>query len=450
MVLAVAKALDVAGGGRTIGRVTTTPCDERPLPPPPRGGVLRRGLGRTFGGFPRQFWFQWTGVLVNRLGTFVQPFLILYLTSARGLSIQQAGLVITVWGGGALVAPVVGGWLADRVGRRETLAGGMIAAGVSLAALGAVTSLPAIIVAAFVVGLTGDIYRPAASAHISDIVAPADRQRAYGLLFWAINLGFAVAAVAGGYLAQAGYGLLFALDALTCVLFGLLMWAGASRDHPRAPTTGGPRAGYRTALRDRALLAILALTVLSATVYAQAYVTLPLAMRDAGLPASSYGAVVAVNGLAIVLVQPFAGVWLARFDPGWVLAVSSLVLGAGFAATGLASDGWAFAGTVLLWTLGEIGFAGTVPALVADLAPVEARGRYQGLFGLAFGASFVAGPLLGTAVYAGPGPAVLWTGCLLAGVVVGLGHLAVCRAARRRLAPGAEHPLADSASGPSR
>lgn len=397
---------------------------------PPPGGVFRR----TFGGLPGQFWFQWVGMLINRLGMFVQPFLVLYLTDARGLSTQQAGLLVAVWGSGALVGPLLGGWLADRIGRRATMAGAMLAAAVSLAALGAARTVPMIAVAALFAGITADLYRPAASALVADVVRPQDRARAFGLLFWAINLGFAVAATAGGYLASSGYGLLFAIDAASCAGFAALIWFGIRRETRPARAARATQFGFRTALRDRALVSLLGLTLLYSCVYDQAYVTLPLAIRDAGLPASSYGAVIALNGIVIVALQPFSSTWLARFQPAHVIAVSAFVVGAGFASTGLVHGQWGFGATVVFWTLGEIGMAGLLPAIGAELAPPEARGRYQGLFTLSWAASGLIGPIAGTSLYGGIAPAALWISCLVAGTVLAVGHLALGRALRARSA----------------
>jgi MFS family permease len=216
-------------------------------------------------------------------------------------------------------------------------------------------------------------------------------------------------------------------------VFAALIWFGVRQEtRPARTVRGGSPVGYRTALRDRILVAMLGLTLLYATLYEQAYVTLPLAIRDAGLPTSAYGAVIAVNGVVIVALQPFAGAWLGRFRPATVLAVSGLAVGLGFAATGLAHGPLGFGATVVLWTLGEIGMAGLIPALAAELAPPEARGRYQGLFTLSWAASALVGPIVGTAVYAGIGPHALWSGCLVAGMLLAVGHLGLGRAVRRR------------------
>ncbi|MET7611984.1 MFS transporter, partial [Streptomyces seoulensis] len=75
---------------------------------------------------PRAFWWLWTATLVNRLGGFVVVFLSLYVTLDRGYSASFAGLVTTLYGVGGAVGSVVGGLLADRLGRRTTLLGAQL------------------------------------------------------------------------------------------------------------------------------------------------------------------------------------------------------------------------------------------------------------------------------------------------------------------------------------
>ena len=70
---------------------------------PPRGRT-RAALHARVGGLPRPFWWLWLGTLVNRAGTFIEPFAVLYLTGPRHLSITTAGTVVTVWGAGSLVS----------------------------------------------------------------------------------------------------------------------------------------------------------------------------------------------------------------------------------------------------------------------------------------------------------------------------------------------------------
>ena len=91
-----------------------------------------------------------------------------------------------------------------------------------------------------------------------------------------------------------------------------------------------------------------------------------------------------------------------------------MLLGLGFFLTLFARSIPAYAATVLLWTLGEIAFNAVGPALVADLAPVHLRGRYNGVFGTSFGAAALVAPIIGTLTLEHLGEGWLWSGCLVA------------------------------------
>jgi MFS family permease len=388
-------------------------------------------LYRRIEGLPRAFWVLWSGTLVNRIGLLVEPFLALYLSGARGLSLAATGVVLAMSGAGSVFSQLIGGALADRVGRRATLTFGMLANAAALLALGYVRGLVPLLAAAFAVGLTIDMYRPASAAIVADLITPAERPRAYGLLFWAVNLGFSVAMVFGGLLARAGFIWLFWADAVTCVAFGLLVWRAVPETRARRGGPGQEAGRFLDVLRDPLMIVFVLLSLAVSFVYMQAYTTLPLAMTLSGLHTQAYGLAMAVNGVAIVAIQPLASAWLGRYDLSVVLACGIALIGLGFGLTSLASTTWSYAATVFVWTLGEITTAGTGAAIVASLAPPDLRGRYSGLFGLSFSAGFLLAPLGGTRLLE-HGSGILWLTC--AGICVGaaLGQLAIAPAIRRR------------------
>lgn len=380
---------------------------------------------------PRAFWALWTCQLVNRLGGFVQPFLVLYLTQDRQVSASTAGGVVAAVGAGSVTSQFVGGWLTDRIGRRNTMLIGFLGSAAALIALGQAVSMPVIWATAFLVGLMADLFRPAVSATVADLLGPAERVRAYGLLFWAINLGFSISTVSAGVLSRLGFGPLFWINAGTSVVAAVIIWRMVPETRPALPDTGR-RALLPVALRDVTLLTVIAINIVYASVYFQGYSTLPLVMADDGLANSTYGLVIALNGVVIVLAQPFAVRLLGRRDRSAVLAASMLCVGLGFGLGGLVHDWWGYAGSVVVWTVGEIGFATVFGAIVADLAPVDLRGGYMGLTGTAWGFGSIAGPLLGTAALDNAGRTAVWAACAVLGVAMFAAQLALAPALRRR------------------
>ena len=403
------------------------------LTPPP--GRVRTALHARIGGLPAPFWWLWLGTLVNRAGTFIEPFAILYLTGPRHLSIATAGTVVTVWGAGSIAAQPIGGYLTDRIGRRTTLSFGMFAVALAIGTLAMARGVPAIMLAALFVGIVGDIYRPAASAAVADLLDGEQRTRAYALQFWAINLGFSVAAVSAGLLVRAGFSTLFIVDAITSFVFGLVVLRKVPETRPAsAARPDHDEPAWRLMLRDRLLLVLVALFLCYATLYGQVYVSLPLAVKDAGLGTAAYGLIMAVNGVAIVIVQPLTLNLVARAPRTVLLPGAMLLVGGGIALSATCHSVWAFALTVVIWTLGEIGETTALFTLVASIAPEAMRGRYLGATGLAWGASSVLAPFLGARTYAAS-PGALWLGCLGLSVVAAIGgfalavHLRTTRAA---------------------
>jgi MFS family permease len=376
------------------------------------------------GGLPRTYWILWAGALINRLGGFVMPLLALYLTADRGLGVEQVGLVISLFGAGALLAGPAGGFLADRLGRKRTLTSALVAGAAAMLHLAFARAPLHIAAAAFLLGLFGELYRPAVSAAIADLVPAQDRVRAYGLLYWAVNLGFAVGSALGGAMSRHGWYLLFAGDAATTLAYAGIVWLYVPETRP-SHLSRHPREPLWRPLTDRPFVAFCALIALVGLLLHQGFVTLPLDVRDHGLSPASYGLLIALNGVLIFLLQPLLSRALSPFPRHRVLCASAALLGIGFGMTALVHSVAGYVVSITVWTVGEIIMAGLGPAVAADAAPPAQRGAYQGVFQMSFGVAALAAPLLGSFVFGRFGAATLWTACLATGLVAAAGQLAL-------------------------
>ncbi|MEU2666242.1 MFS transporter [Micromonospora sp. DT46] len=397
---------------------------------------MTRWWSQTAGGLPRVFWYLWSATLINRLGSFVAIYLGVYLVSVRGLSPAYAGIVIGLHGAGSAAGGVLGGIVADRWGRRPAMLTGNVAAAAAALALGLSGHPVAIAALTLLLGLCLGVARPAFTATVIDVVGERDRLRALTLNYWAINIGFAVAATVAGLLVRVEPLLLFAINA--AVLLGTAALIGLTVPESRpAPVTVAQVArvdsgGLGTVLRDRVFLTFTALTGL-AWLCIESSAMLPVALQADGLPASAFGPVIAVNGLMIVLGQLFVPRLIGRFDRSRTVAVAVVVIGAGFALTALADAVWFYALTVGVWTLGEMLMTPSNSALTADLAPAAQRGRYQGVYSLGHAFASFAGPTLGGLVAARFSTDVLWLGLFGLALLVAAGNLLAVRPRARRI-----------------
>ena len=119
---------------------------------------------------PKTAWILFGGTFINRFGGFVLIFLVLYLTK-KGYSATQAGLAASAYGIGAVTASIIGGYLADHLGRRNTIVVSMFASAAIMIALSMADALEVIIGLAALAGFAAELYRPASLALLTDLDA---------------------------------------------------------------------------------------------------------------------------------------------------------------------------------------------------------------------------------------------------------------------------------------
>ncbi|MFF5787260.1 MDR family MFS transporter [Streptomyces sp. NPDC012693] len=389
---------------------------------------LRRSARATVSGLPQGFWWLWLSTLVNRTGAFVLTFLSLYLTVELGHSAWFAGLVVALHGLGGVAGSPLGGALTDRWGRRPTMITMHLAAAAGAAALAVVTSAWAIAAVVLLMGVAMQAVRPSINATIADMVPAHDVRRAYALNYWALNLGFAIASIGGGAAIFLGYRTLFVVDAVATVLCAVIVFLRLPETRPEArlDTAGEPVAEARvsmlTVLRDAPFRTLVLLNLLVCLVFTAPWIGLPLTMADQGLSPSSYGIVIAVNGVVIVGFQLLVNRLTDKRSPVLLLSLSSLLFAFGTGATALAGSSVAFAATVVVWTVGEMIHVPTNAAATARLAPEHARGRYQGVMGMSWAVAGFVAPIGAGALVGGPGPNVLWAVTFAIGVLAAVGY----------------------------
>ncbi|HEX2204623.1 MAG TPA: MFS transporter, partial [Longimicrobium sp.] len=394
-------------------------------------------LARDVRALPRTAWIVYAGTFLNRFGSFVLPFLVLVLVR-RGFSPAEAGIAVSAYGVGGVAAGVMGGHLADRIGRRRTIVLSMFSGAAVMLLLWRAEGIAATVALAGLAGATAEMYRPAAAALLADVTPVGRRVATFALYRMAINGGFAMGPAVAGFLATRSLALVFIGDAVTCVLYGLLVLFAVPPDPPRpapvraAPETAAPPHALRTIAADRAFVTVLAAAVAIAFVYQQATVSLGLEVDARGLSPAHYGVLASLNGLFCLLLElPVASV-TARGKVWAAMAAGALLTGLGFGATALAPGFAALAVTVFVWSMGEMVWAPVAAAYVADLAPAGLQGRYQAAFGLTNTVGLVLASTLGLSVFAWSRGA-LWSLCALTGAAAGL--LCVTLRAAPRPAP---------------
>lgn len=386
--------------------------------------ATRPSLAADLRSLPRPFWVLFTGTFINRFGSFVWPFLTIYLTR-QGYSLTAASMAVSAFGAGALLGGIAGGWLADHFGRRNTIVLGTFGAASCVMLLYAAHTLPVIVGVAAMIGIFAGSYHPAAGALLVDIVPPEQRVRAFAALRLAGNAGFACGTAAGGVLVNYSLFWLFAGDALTTVCYGViaLLWLphGLRGQTERAPWS----AALASLVGNRAFHSLWLAAFGSACIAMQFASTYSLHVMQRGPvldfrgvhlgPETIYGLLISWNGVLIVLAELPLTSWTLRLDARRVMALGYLLEGFGFALNGVAHSIFVLWVGMTIFTVGEMISAPTASAFVARLAPEQLRGRYMGALALAWNSAGIAGPLLGFRLFAFD-PDTLWFACAALGI----------------------------------
>jgi MFS family permease len=360
-------------------------------------------------GLPRPVWILFTGTFLNKFGAFVIPFLSLYMTG-RGFSIKQAGAAMAAYGSGHFIACFVGGHLADKLGRRPTIVLSMFSTAILMFSLSFANTFWGIFGLTALVGFTGELYRPASAALLTDLIPLGERVRAFATYRIAFNAGWAFGPATAGLLAKYSFTWLFIGDAITSALFGVI----ALFFLPAGLRSERKEAGWREAIAvmrlDRRFQRVLLASLLIGVVFFQMVSTLGLHITRLGFSAWTYGTIISLNGLLVVLGELPLTTLSQRFGFDRSMVAGYVCVGLGFGAIGLMTTIPGIIACLIVFSVGEMLTMPLAVAQIADLAPAHMRGRYMGGYGFTWAGSLMIAPIIGSTLFE-LHPAALWVTC---------------------------------------
>jgi MFS family permease len=364
---------------------------------------------------PRGAWILFFGTFLNKFGTFVLPFLAIYMTGL-GFSKPQAGLAIAAYGCGVLCASIVGGYLADHLGRRKTIVLSMFSGAAAMLCLSQARTLTGFALCASLAGLTCELYRPASSALLADLVPAGQRVTAFAAYRMAFNAGWAFGPAVAGLLAKKSFLYLFVGDAATSVLYGLVAFFALPAGLRGTRASGSLLDTFRLLRDNRRFRQLAGAALLIGLVFVQAFSTMSLEVTQAGFSTAIYGMVASLNGGLVVLCELPLTTITKRFPTRSVIALGYIFIALGFGSNALQRTIPLLVLTTILFTFGEMISMPVASAYVADLAPADQRGLYMGTYGLVWSVASIFGPSLGMFLFS-VNHVALWLTCLVLGLV---------------------------------
>ena len=368
-----------------------------------------------YSGLSNSTWLLSLVMLVNRSGTMVLPFMSIYLTSpGMGYSIAQAGLVMGLFGLGAIAGGFLGGRITDRTGFYAVQVGTLSGGGLLFILLGQMKSYPLICMFSFLLSMVNEAFRPANATAVATYSNEANRTRSYALNRLAINLGWAVGGATGGYIASINYELLFWVDGLTNIVAALLLlyfFRPSANTVKTVKTEQEPTNTGLSAYRDRVYTAFILLTVLFAACFFQMFTTLTVYFKkDLHFSESYIGFLMAVNGLVITFIEMVLVFKLeGKRRNTYYIACGVFLCGISYIMLNLFAIAHILAVImILLITFGEIFSMPFMNAFWIGRSSINNRGQYAGLYTMAWATAQTCGPLFGSVIAERFGFEPLW------------------------------------------
>ncbi|MBP2326468.1 MFS family permease [Kibdelosporangium banguiense] len=362
------------------------------------------GVWNTFAQSPLAVKAVLAGVFVNKLGGFLNIFLVLFMT-AQGYSGGQAATALGVYGGGSVIGVLIGGALADWLGARNSTVLSMGGSAVLIAALLYLPNYLLLIVVVALVGTVSQLYRPASATLLAEQTSEERQVMIFAMYRFGLNLGTTAAPLLGFWLYNLDnqqYTLVFLGEALVALVYAVLAFYALPRrvaKKAQADSPAAEKSSYLEVLKDRRFVLFLIANLFVGVVYIQYLATLPLDVSAAGVPIFWYTLAIALNGFIVIAIE----LPVTKVTQKWPFKLTAvlgwLLLAAGIAVYGLPLGPAVILIGTMLWTLGEIVGGPAVFSYPGTAGPAHLRSRYIGSFQFMYGLGTAIGPIIGGALY---------------------------------------------------
>jgi len=376
----------------------------------------------TFNGLSKEVWWLALITFINRSGTMVIPFLSLYLTDDLEFTFTDVSWIMSAFGFGSVAGTWIGGKLTDSIGYYKVMVRSLLSTGFLFIALQFLNTFTSICIGIFLVMVVADTFRPAMFVAMSVYSKPENKTRSVTLIRLAINLGFSAGPAIGGLIITAfGYGGLFWLDGITCILATLLLIKVLN---PRVakPVDDIVVENPVSVYKDKLFWIFFIAMFIFGVIFLQYFSTIPLYYKDVHfLNEFEIGLLLGLNGLFIFILEMPLIKWLEQSSFTKIgLMLFGLVLTAiSFYVLNLTSWMGILVIGMLFMTVGEMIAFPFSNAFAMDRAKKGNQGEYLSMYVMSFSIAHIFGHNIGLRLIDNLGYNNTWY------IMVGLGFIGV-------------------------
>jgi MFS transporter, DHA1 family, multidrug resistance protein B len=351
------------------------------------------------------------------------PFLTIYFSEEFGKS--KAGLLLVFSQIFSVFANLMGGYCADRFGRKRMMVLSAIGQGLSFIAF-ALSSSPWFqspwmgFVAFAIAGVFGSFYWPASQAMVADVVDEKDRSNVFAIFYTSINIAVVVGPILGAIFYVHYRFQLLLVAGVICILLGLILAKWTRETAPVQKSEAFSPDGkwyyflknqlkdYSLIVKDKTFLLFIIAGVLAGQTFMQLDLLIPVYIKDVYTTQSlfslgdwsfsvkgeqAFGIVLAENGFLVALLTVFVTKWMGKYYERNVFVLSSIVYAISIVLFSQTTWIWGFIIAMAVFTFAELMGAGLQQSFVSRLAPEHMRGQYFAAASLRFTISRTIAPL---------------------------------------------------------
>jgi MFS family permease len=372
------------------------------------------------------------GICLNAIGGgMTLSLLLVYLHDMRGFTNTFGGLLLAYGSLVSIIASTPMGALVDRIGPKKVMIGGLLLNSAAAFSLSQVETHFQAILAITAINISGQAIWPSQSVILTRVTPEKDRPKIFAFNFMLLNLGLGLGGLLSSLIIQGGnlrsFQIMYWVDAATFLIY-LLIVLSLRGEHVNAyiAKEDEPQSGSYRDLFTITPLMLLGIggIILFTFGYGTIQAGIPVfATQFLGLSPKWLGIIFGVNTISIVLFQPYVMRFLEKYSHytalisiGSIWAISWIFVGVA-PYIPLFASGVALAMSQIVFAIGEMVQAPTIPTLTNELSPEHIRGRANAWMSLQWSVSGVLGPAI-TGLMLGADLATAWVvvmfiGCFL-------------------------------------
>ncbi|EOG9001990.1 MDR family MFS transporter [Staphylococcus pseudintermedius] len=349
---------------------------------------------------PKEIWWLVIGMAINITGaSFLWPLNTIYMNEKLDKSLSTAGLVLMVNSFGMIVGNLLGGTLFDKLGGYRTIMLGTIVSLCATILLNFFHGWPWYAIWLIMLGFGGGMIIPAIYA-MAGAVWPQGGRQTFNAIYLAQNIGVALGAALGGFVAELSFNYIFMANLAMYVIFFFIALFQFNMDYQatvKHQETLENVAHIQNKKHFTALILLCVMFALCWIAYVQWQTTIASFTQGIGISMSQYSLLWTVNGVLILVGQPLILpiIHLIKGQLKKQLYIGLVVFILSFFVTSFATSFSIFVVGMVIMTFAEMFVWPAVPTIANNLAPKGREGVYQGIVNSASTVGKAFGPLVG-------------------------------------------------------